>query len=204
MSHLLFTPLLSPYKKLIVVLLLLTASLTNSYAATYLLEPNHSNVLFSIDHFKTSTNTGGFYHLTGQLEYDKRAQTGSVSLIIPMHTLRTGNKAFDINLGSADFFDINQFPLASFVSTQWYFSNAKGRSNVTKVDGLLTLHGKTNPVTLAATKFNCYLSPIIKKSVCGGDFTTTIDRKKWGISKYTFLGITEKVTLNIQIEAVKQ
>ena len=72
------------------------------------------------------------------------------------------------------------------------------------MDGLLTLHGKTNPVTLTATKFNCYLSPIVKKTVCGGDFTTTIDRRKWDIRKYTLLGITEKVTLNIQIEAVKQ
>ena len=204
MSHFVFSPHASLYQQLFAALLLLTGSIVSSHAATYLLEPNNSNVLFAIDHFKTSTNTGGFYHLTGQLEYDKRAQTGNVSLIIPMNTLRTGNKAFDINLASADFFDIIQFPLASFVSTQWHFSNDKGRSDVTKVDGLLTLHGKTNPVTLTATKFNCYLSPTVKKTVCGGDFTTTIDRRKWDIRKYTLLGITEKVTLNIQIEAVRQ
>ena len=69
---------------------------------------------------------------------------------------------------------------------------------------MLTLHGKTNPITLTVTKFNYYFNPILKKSVGGGDFTTTIDRTKRGISKYTLLGMTEKVELNIQIEAIKQ
>ena len=75
---------------------------------------------------------------------------------------------------------------------------------MTKIDGNLTMHGKSNPITLTATKFNCYFSFIAKKQVCGGDFTTTIDRRKWDISKYTLLGITENVVLNIQVEAAKQ
>lgn len=177
---------------------------TNSHAATYHIDPSHTNVCFAIDHFKTSTNTGGFYNLTGQLEYDPAAKIGNISLVIPLNTLMTGDKAFDMALKSPDFFDIEKFPLAHFESTKWYFQTDKNRSAVTKVEGMLTLHGKTNPVTLTATKFNCYLSYVLKKSVCGGDFTTTIDRTKWGISKYTLLGITEKVDLTIQIEAAKQ
>lgn len=184
-------------------------STVSSQAATYHLDSTHSNVRFAIDHFNTSINTGGFYNLTGQLEYDKAAKTGYIALTIPLNSLNTGNKAFDITLKSADFFDIEKFPLAHFESTQWHFSTDKASSvkdsaSVSQVDGMLTLHGKTNPITLTATKFNCYFNPILKKSVCGGDFTTTIDRTKWGISKYTLLGMTEKVELNIQIEAVKQ
>ena len=97
-----------------------------------------------------------------------------------------------------------QFPLAYFESTQWYFTTDKSNPKVARVDGKLTLHGKTNPVTLIATKFNCYFSPLLKKSVCGGDFTTTIDRTKWDIKKYTLLGITKNLTLNIQVESAKQ
>ena len=179
-------------------------STVSSHAAIYHLDSTHSNVRFAIDHFNTSTNTGGFYNLTGQLEYDKATKTGYIALTIPLNTLNTGNKAFDITLKSADFFDIEKFPLAHFESTQWYFSTDKTSAAVSQVDGMLTLHGITNPITLTATKFNCYFNPILKKSVCGGDFTTTIDRTKRGISKYTLLGMTEKVELNIQIEAIKQ
>ena len=180
------------------------SSISGAHADTYLLEPNHSNVRFAIDHFNTSTNTGGFYNITGQLRYNPRAQTGDISLVMPIHSLNTGNTAFDIVLKSPDFFDVERFPLASFTSTKWHFDTATDTSKVTQVDGNLTLHGETHPVTLTATKLNCYFSPIVKKSVCGGDFTTTIDRRQWGISKYTLLGITENVALTIQVEAVKQ
>lgn len=211
MSHRLSTAV-TRYQKLLgqsgLILSIMASTTVGGHAATYLLEPNNSNVRFEIDHFNTSTNTGGFYNLTGQLEYDPSAKMGNISLVIPINSLNTGNKAFDIVLKSPDFFDVEKFPSASFESTQWYFSdvnaNGKERGDVTRIDGNLTMRGITHPITLTATKFNCYFSFIAKKTVCGGDFTTTIDRTKWDMSKYTLLGITEKVTLNIQIEAAKQ
>jgi len=178
-----------------------TVAITSSYATTYHIDSTRTNVRFAIDPFNTSTNTGGFYNLSGQLDYDPTAKTGNIALSIPLNTLNTGNKAFDTTLKGADFFDIKKFPVARFKSIKWYFASSK---DTIKVDGLLTLHGQTNPVTLTATKFSCYLNPISKKSVCGGDFTTTIDRTKWGISKYTVLGMAKKVKLDIQIEAVTQ
>ena len=207
MNHLLFDQITAHYKKPLGVLLLLASCIGSSQAATYLLQPDNSNVRFEIDHFNTSTNSGGFYNLTGQLQYDPRARTGSVSLVIPINSINTGNIAFDSVLKSADFFDVEKFPLATFKSTKWHFADAnsnKASSDVVRVNGDLTMHGITHPVSLTATKFNCYFSFIAKKSVCGGDFTTTIDRRKWDIDKYTLLGITEKVTLKVQIEAAKQ
>lgn len=193
-------------RKPLMAILLLTSCIAsaNSHAATYFLEPDNSNVRFEIDHFNTSTNSGGFYSLTGQLQYDPAAKIGNISLVIPINSLNTGNVAFDTVLKSPDFFDVKKFPLASFESTQWHFANDKAGADVTRVDGNLTMHGITQPITLNATKFNCYFSFIAKKPVCGGDFTTTIDRTKWGMDKYTLLGITEKVTLKVQIEAAKQ
>ena len=204
MSRALLLKIIVSYRKPMVGLLLSTLAIVSSHAQTYNIDPTHTNVRFAIDHFNTSTNTGGFYNITGQLEYDPTTKMGDISLVIPLNSLNTGNEAFDIALKSTDFFDIEKFPLAEFNSTKWYFSTDKKGSDITKVEGMLTLHGKTNPITLTATKFNCYFSPILKKSVCGGDFTTIIDRRKWGISKYTLLGMTEKVQLDIQIEAAKQ
>ncbi len=198
---------LGAYRKPLVMVSLLSTALLctiSSHANTYIIQPDNSNVRFEIDHFKTSTNSGGFYNLTGQVQYDPSAKLGKVSMVIPINSINTGNIAFDNVLKSADFFEVEKYPLATFESTKWHFSGDNSESPVTKVDGNLTMHGKSNPITLTATKFNCYFSFIAKKQVCGGDFTTTIDRRKWDISKYTLLGITENVVLNIQIEAAKQ
>lgn len=157
---------------------------------------------FAIDNLKTSVTTGGFYNVKGQLQYDPSLKIGSIFLIIPIKSLDTGNKAINLKLTGADFFDIQQFPLAHFESTKWYFNN-KTSPQVTQVDGNLTLHGETHPISLRATTFNCYLSSSVKKEVCGGGFTATIDRTKWNINKYTLFGMTKNLTLNIQVEATK-
>ena len=87
-----------------------------------------------------------------------------------------------------------------FVSTKFHFQDKK----VTEVEGNLTLLGETHPVTLKATKFNCYDSPMLKTQVCGGDFVTTIDRTQWGMNYLVDMGMTKNVEIAIQIEAAKQ
>lgn len=72
------------------------------------------------------------------------------------------------------------------------------------VSGDLTLLGKTQPVTLKATNFNCYDSPMLKREVCGGDFETTIDRTQFGVNYGIDWGFPKNVRLLIQVEAVKQ
>jgi len=198
---------IAAYRQPLALLSLLSIALlstVSSHANSYLIVPDNSNVRFEIDHFKTSTNSGGFYNLTGQVQYDPSAEIGAVSMVIPINSINTGNVAFDNVLKSADFFDVDNYPLATFTSTQWHFANDKSELPMTQVDGNLTMHGQTHPLTLRATKFNCYFSFIAKGQVCGGDFTTTIDRRKWNIDKYTLLGISENVVLKVQIEAAKQ
>lgn len=176
-----------------------TTSLT-----TYNLDPHHSNVRFAINHMNTSTMTGGFYELTGTVKYSAKAQTGYVKINIPMESMHTISKQFTEHLKGKDFFDTTTYPTATFESNKWYFDNKTHPEKVTQIDGNLTLHGITQPITLTATSFNCYFNPIAKKTACGGDFTTTIDRTKWKIDKYVLLGIPKEVKLDIEIEALKQ
>ena len=70
--------------------------------------------------------------------------------------------------------------------------------------GQLTMLGKTVPVVLKATNFNCYVNPMLKREVCGGDFETTIQRSQWGMGWGINLGIPDTVKLAVQVEAVKQ
>ncbi len=173
---------------------------TVSHAATYELDPHHTAVRFFVDHFGTTTNAGGFYNLSGNLEYAPEAQEGFIGLTIPMGSLSTGIKAFDGHLKSDDFFNVEKYPTAYFKSTDWVFDG----NEVKAVKGDLTLLDQTHPVTLTATKFNCYDSPLLEAEACGGDFETTIDRTKWGIDTYTDGGMMKDIKLVVQVEGSKK
>lgn len=198
------TQYLTHFYKGLSLLLVIVSSTATSYAASYVINSTQTNVRFAIDNLKTSVTTGGFYNVEGQLQYDPSSKVGTISLVIPIKSLETGNRAFNLKLTGADFFDIQKFPLARFESSKWYFTNSKTSPQVTQVDGNLTLHGETHPISLRANKFECSLNPTVKKEVCGGGFTATIDRTKWNINKYTLFGMTKNLTLNIQVAATKQ
>jgi polyisoprenoid-binding protein YceI len=91
-------------------------------------------------------------------------------------------------------------PTMTFSADKFSFNGDK----VSEVAGSLTMLGKTLPVVLKATNFNCYDHPMLKREVCGGDFETTIMRSQWGMNWGIDFGIPDKVKLLIQVEAVKQ
>jgi polyisoprenoid-binding protein YceI len=180
----------------------LSATAVSVHAApeTYSLDPAHTHAYFEIQHFGTSTNRGALDKSTGMVQLDKAAKTGKVELTIDMTSINTSFAAFTKHLQSKDFFNVAEFPTARFVSDKFKFRADK----VTEVTGQLTLLGKTNPVTLKATNFNCYQSPMLKAEVCGGDFETTIVRSQYGMTWGFDYGFSDSVRLLVQVEAVKQ
>ena len=104
------------------------------------------------------------------------------------------------NTWNLPIFQCRQIPWNPFCIHQIQFQRQKTAFRY----GNLTMNGKTAPVKLKADKFNCYQSPMLKAEVCGGDFSTTIDRTKWGLDYLVSAGMSKKVNINIQIEAVKQ
>jgi polyisoprenoid-binding protein YceI len=178
----------------------LLAGAPHAQAADYAIDPGHTFVTFEIGHFGTSTNRGRFDNKAGAIAFDRAGKTGKVEVTIDTTSINTGTAAFNKHLQSADFFDTAKFPSAKFVSDTFSFSADK----VSEVSGTLTLLGKTQPVTLKATNFNCYNSPMLKREVCGGDFETTIDRTQFGMNYGIDWGFPKQVRLLVQIEAVKQ
>ena len=175
------------------------SGLGHAQSATYAVDPTHTFVNFEARHFGTSTLRGRFDKKEGSVVFDKTAKTGKIDITIDMSSVSTGVGPLDGHLKSKDFFNAAEFPSARFVSDKLSFDGAK----VSSVMGMLTLHGKTNPITLSATSFNCYDSPILKREVCGGDFEATVQRSQFGMM-YGLPGIPDNVRLLIQIEAVKQ
>jgi len=168
--------------------------------ATYSIDPTHTYVTFEVTHFGTSTNRGRFDKKEGTVQLDKAAKTGKVELTLETGSISTGTAAFDQHLQSDNFLNASAFPTAKFAASTFSFNGDK----VSEVAGQLTLLGKTLPVVLKASNFNCYTNPILKREVCGGDFETTIQRSQWGIGWGINFGIPDTVKLAVQVEAVKQ
>jgi len=178
----------------------LLASTLSAQAASYAIDPAHTYVTFEIGHFGTSTNRGRFDKKEGKIEFDRAGKTGKVEITIDTTSVNTGFAAFNTHLQSADLFDAAKFPTMKFVADKFSFNGDK----VSEVTGNLTLLGKTNPLNLKATNFNCYDSPMLKREVCGGDFEATLDRSQFGMNYGLDWGFPKNVRLVIQVEAVKQ
>ena len=169
-------------------------------AANYAIDPTHTFVTFEIGHFGATTNRARFDKKQGTVEFDRAAKTGKVDISIDVTSVNSGTPPFDKHLQSADLFDAAKHPTIKFVSDKFSFNGDK----VSEVSGQLTLLGKTAPVTLKATQFNCYDSPMLKREVCGGDFEATIDRTAFGVNYGIDWGFPKNVRLVLQVEAVKQ
>ncbi|KPY39820.1 YceI family protein [Pseudomonas syringae] len=120
-------------------------------AATYAIDPDHTSVTYETTHFGTSTLRGRFDDKVGTVEFDRAAKTGKVDIKFQTGSINTGVAALDTHLKSKDFFDSTSYPTARFVGDRFTFNGDK----VATVSGPLTLLGKSFPVTLTASRFNC-------------------------------------------------
>lgn len=171
-----------------------------AHAADYALDMSHTFVTFEIGHFGASVNRARFDKKEGSIQFDRVAKTGKADVSFEIASVNSGTAMFDQHLQSAEILDAAQFPKARFVSNKFVFKGDK----VSEVQGQLTLHGKTQPVTLKAHQFNCYEHPMYKREVCGGDFEATIDRSLFGVNYGIDWGFSKNVNLLIQVEGVKQ
>ena len=176
------------------------AGVAQAEPVRYEIEPTHTFVTFEVVHFETSTLRGRFDKVDGHVELDRKQGQGKADISIDLASINSGTPDFDAHLKSPDFFDAAKAPTARFVGNKFQFDGDKP----TAVSGDLTLLGKTMPVTLKGTRFNCYDQPVLKVHVCGGDFETTIERSQWGMNWGIDMGIPDKVHLVVQIEAIRK
>src|SRR5580692_8741143 len=158
----------------------------------YVLNRDHSKILFSISHFYVSSTEGQFTTFDGKLNFEPQAPDLSmVTIHISPGTISTGNTARDDHLRTADFFDVSKFPLATFEST----SLVQLSSKTGKIIGSLNLHGVSKPVTLDVTLQTSDLSTdrLIVSAA------TTLKRSDYGMNNYMGI-IGDDVALTIEAE----
>jgi len=188
------------FRPTIAAALLVTAIAAQASNATYTIDPTHTFATYEISHYGTSTNRGRFDRKEGTVQLDKSAKTGRVEITIDTTSVNTGVPQLDKHLQSKDFFDSAAYPTATFVGDRFTFDGDK----VVAVSGTLTLRGETQPLTLKATRFNCYTNPLLRRETCGGDFVATLKRSEWGVDYGLKIGFPDEMRLLIQVEAIKQ
>ena len=133
------------------------AGAAQAETATYAVDPTHTFATFEISHFGASVNRVRIDKKEGTVQLDKAAKTGKVELTLQMDSMNSGTLPFNKHLQSSEIFDAEKFPTAKFVGDKFTFDGDK----VASVSGLLTLKGKTQPVTFKANQFACYDSPMV-------------------------------------------
>lgn len=168
---------------------------------SYQIEPTHTFVNWEARHFGVSTSRGRFDKTSGQVTYDAKARVGKVEIVIDLKSINTGVAPFDAHLRRDDYFDVERFPEAKFVSTELRHDGDR----LTEVLGNLTMRGITKPIALKARRFSCYDNPFLKREVCGGDFEATVVRSQYGmVHGLPVIVPDDAIKLQIQVEAVRQ
>ena len=161
--------------------LLLAAGAVHADPVKYDLDPNHTQVEFSWNHFGFSNITGRFDKVEGNFQFDPTDPTrSSIDVTIPIASIDTGVGALDEHLQGPDFFDAAQFPVATFKSSKVERIDADSL----KVSGDLTIHGVSKPAVLDVTINRIGEHPMAGRAAAGFDAKTTIRRSDFGINKY--------------------
>jgi polyisoprenoid-binding protein YceI len=173
--------------------------------AMYKMDTTHSEIEFKVRHLMISNVSGKFKTFDGTLEADKEDfSDAKVHFEADIDSIDTNNADRDAHLKSPDFFDAAQYPKLVFESTG--VENMNGESF--KLNGNLTIHGVTKPVSLDAT-FNGAAKDGWGNAKAGFEASAKISRKDFGLTwnMATEAGgvvVSDEVKIQLDVQFIKQ
>ncbi len=189
-----------PRKSCLFAALVAAASLPAMAApAHYTLDPSHTYPSFTADHMGISYWRGKFDNSRGDVTLDRAASTGTVNVIVDLASVDFGMDKLDDWAKGPQFFDVARHPQAVYRGRLADFRDGAP----TRVIGTLSLHGVTGPVELTIDRFKCIPDPLLKRERCGADARGTFRRDAFGLDAGRDYGFDMRVTLQIQVEALK-
>ncbi len=179
---------------------------TPAFAApeTYVIDPAHSAVGFSIRHL-FSRVPGRYTKFEGKIVVDRDDYTkSSVEVSIDAASIDTNEPARDKHLKSPDFFDVAKNPKITFKSTRVKQSGP----NKLSVEGDLTIRGTTKAVTLDVDVLG--FGPGYGGGLRGGfEGRTRINRQDFGVAWNDIIEgggavLGDDVDISLNVEAAKE
>ena len=189
--------------KRLALAVLLLPSLALAEAATWNIDPSHTQATFTVRHMVISNVKGEFQSTKGVVKIDDKDLAKSmVDVTIDAASIHTREDKRDAHLRSPDFFDVERYPTITFKSTKV----EKAGGDRYKVTGDLTMHGVTKPVVLDAA-----LTPQVKGMMGevrrGAQATTRVNRQDYGLkwNKTIEAGplVGDDVAIEINAELIK-
>jgi polyisoprenoid-binding protein YceI len=176
------------------------ATFSAQAADTYTLDPTHTSIVFIVNHLGFSDYQGRFGGVTGELVLDREnASASSASITVDLNQIDSGVEALDNHMKTADFFDVANYPTATFTSTSVELVG----DNAATVTGDLTILGQTKPLVLDVTLSGEGSHPMTGDEVVGFSAAGVVTRSDYGMN-YLIPGVGDEVTLQISSEFLKQ
>ena len=171
---------------------------------TWVIDPTHSEVSFSVRHLMVSKVRGRFARFSGELVTGDDPVDSSVEATVDLASIDTNSEDRDAHLRSPDFLDVERYPSLTYRSTG---VRADGDGFV--VDGELTLHGVTRSVPLALEVHGFLPESPFGDSRVGFSARAEISRKDFGISFDAPLEnggvvVGDKIQIDLEVEAIRK
>jgi polyisoprenoid-binding protein YceI len=164
---------------------------------TWVIDGAHSDVTFTVRHLGVSKVRGRFDQVDTTIITAEKLADSKVTATIHAASIDTNNGQRDEHVRSADFLDVENHPTITFVSTA-----VRAEDGEYFIDGDLTVHGVTKPVTLA-TELGGFGDGMTEGSkVLGISASTEISRSDFGIgTQFPGAVVSDKIKIELDIEA---
>lgn len=184
---------------------LTTARTATAAPETYTVDPAHTSIVFSVSHTGFSYTYGVFRKAEGAYLLDKTNPAAcQFRFTIQTASLDTNHPERDIHLRSPDFFNAQEFPTITFVSTSCAQATTPDGSIVFNVTGELTMHGVKQRVTLPLRMLGEGVGPF--KDYRTG-FLSNITLKRTDFNMSNLLDnnmVGDAVAVTISFEGIRQ
>jgi polyisoprenoid-binding protein YceI len=177
-------------------------SLADLTPGVWNVDPTHSRIGFTVRHLMVSKVRGNFGTFTGTLTIAADPLASKVEASADVSTIATGDDTRDGHLKTGDFFDVENFPTITLVSTG---IEGAGSDYVMHTD--VTIKGVTNSVDFEL-EFEGVGPDPWGGTRAGFSAAAEISRKDWGLEYNMVLEtggvvIGDKVKIQLDVEAVK-
>lgn len=173
-------------------------------AGTWAVDPAHSRMGFSVKHLGIATVRGTFEAFDATLTVGDDLASARVSGTIDAASVSTQESQRDEHVRSADFVDVAEFPQITFSADVL----RQRDDEEFDIDGELTMHGVTGPISLHAVVQGLETDPWGQERV-GLEITGQLSRGDYGMKFNQVLGsgnvlVSDKVKISLDISAIKQ
>jgi polyisoprenoid-binding protein YceI len=170
---------------------------------TWVVDPGHAEVGFVGRHFGLTKVRGRFTGVEGTVRVADEIADSTVEVVIDMASVDSGSADRDSHLRSADLFDVEHYPTATFRSTGIVVGSAGGT-----VVGHLTIKDVTRPVELQVEYLGHARDPWDNDRAVFSA-AATINREDWGITWNMVLDaggllVSKEIRLEIEVELIRQ